>query len=154
MALKVKKPISSPRRRVVFKRSLLMKYFRFVFFGAALTALIFFATGCAERRLEDAFQGKFTTAKNNKVINEYCKSCHIHKTFDPGDHMGTVRSKYKSRYFRKTHECRSCHYIEKNWVTNNYHRKTRSVKKANRGAFRDFEHAQIKQMKKNGQQKK
>jgi hypothetical protein len=118
-----------------------------------LAALIVLTTGCAERRIEDAFQGKFASAENNKVINEYCKSCHIHKTFDPSDHMGSIRNDYKRPYFRRTHECRACHYIEKNWVTNNYYRKTRNPKKANRGVFRDFEHAEIKQMKKNGKQK-
>ncbi|GJL77398.1 MAG: hypothetical protein NPINA01_03870 [Nitrospinaceae bacterium] len=87
------------------------------------------------------------------MINEYCKSCHIHKNFDPLEHVGLIRKNYKRVYFRKARECRACHYIEKNWVTNNYHRKTRNPKDANKGDYRDFEHAEIKQMKKNGQVK-
>ena len=33
-----------------------------------LAALIVLTTGCAERRLEDAFHGKFASTENNKVI--------------------------------------------------------------------------------------
>jgi hypothetical protein len=111
--------------------------------------LIVVMSGCAERRIEDAFDGKFSAAKNNNIINDYCKSCHIHKNFDPADHVRSVRADYKRPYFRMARQCKACHYIEKNWVTNNYHRKTRNPKKANKGRYKDFEHAEIKQMKKN-----
>lgn len=154
MQLKVKNPFPPPRYRDSFTCPMRIGNYPIVFCLTFFVALIFFTTGCAERRLEDAFHGKFSSAKSNKIINEYCKSCHIHKNFDSTDHMGSVRSDYKRPYFRRTHECRACHYIEKNWVTNNYHRKTRNPKSANRGAYRDFEQAQIKQMRKNGKQKK
>jgi uncharacterized membrane protein YraQ (UPF0718 family) len=153
MPLKVEKLFFPPQGRDVFTCTMAIRNYRVFFFRIILAVLIFISAGCADRRIEDAFQGKFTSAENNKVINEYCKSCHIHKTFDPADHMSSIRSYYKSPYFKRTHECRACHYIEKNWVTNNYHRKTRNPKKANRGAFRDFEHAEIKQLKKNRKQK-
>lgn len=131
-----------------------MRNNRVIFFLVFFPALVFFMAGCAERSIEDAFHGKFSSSKNNEVINEYCQSCHIHKNFDPAEHMGSVRSHYKRPYFRKTRECRACHYIEKNWVTDNYHRKTRNPGKANRGAYRDFERTEIKQMKKNTRKKK
>ena len=114
-----------------------------------LAFLIVVMSGCAERRIEDAFDGKFSAAKNNNIINDYCKSCHIHKNFDPAAHVRSVRADYKRPYFRRARQCKACHYIEKNWVTNNYHRKTRNPKKANKGSYKDFEHAEIKQMKKN-----
>lgn len=116
--------------------------------------LIILLSGCAERRIEDAFDGNFKPSKNNFIINEYCKSCHIHKNFDPADHVRSVRADYKRPYFRRARQCRACHYIEKNWVTNNYHRKTRNPRQANRGSYKDFEHTEIKQMKKNARKKK
>jgi hypothetical protein len=115
--------------------------------------LIIMVSGCAERRIEDAFNGNFKPSKNNFIINEYCKSCHIHKNFDPADHVRSVRADYKRPYFRRARQCRACHYIEKNWVTNNYHRKTRNPRQANRGSYKDFEHAEIKQMKKNAKKR-
>jgi hypothetical protein len=111
-------------------------------------------TGCAERRIEDAFDGKFSAAKNNNIINDYCKSCHIHKNFDPVEHVKSVRADYKRPYFRRARQCKACHYIEKNWVTNNYHRKTRNPSEANRGSYRKFEKAQIKQLRKNAKKNK
>jgi hypothetical protein len=66
----------------------------------------------------------------------------------------SVRPDYKRTYFRRARQCKACHYLEKNWVTNNYHRKTRSPKNANKGSYKDFEHAQIKQMKKKREAKK
>ena len=116
--------------------------------------LIVVMSGCAERRIEDAFDGKFSAAKNNNIINDYCKSCHIHKNFDPAAHVRAIRADYKRPYFRRARQCKACHYIEKNWVTNNYHRKTRNPQKANKGSYKDFEHAEIKQMKKNAKKNK
>jgi len=121
---------------------------------AILGILIIVMSGCAERRIENAFDGKFNSSKNNYIINEYCKSCHIHKNFDPAGHVRSVRAYYKRSYFRRAKQCRACHYIEKNWVTNNYHRKTRNPNQANKGSYKDFEHAEIKQMKKNAKKKK
>ena len=119
-----------------------------------LGLVIILISGCAEHRLEDAFDGKFYPSKNNYIINEYCKSCHIHKTFDPAGHVKLVRSDYRRPFFRRAKECRACHYIEKNWVTNNFHRKTRDPKQANRGGYKSFEKAASKQMKKKLKKKK
>lgn len=149
MQLKVKNPYPLPRRRGFARCGRVIGNNRIILCPVFLMALIFFTAGCAERKIEDAFQGKLSASDSNKVINEYCKSCHIHKNFDPADHMASVRSNYKRLYFKRARQCRACHYIEKNWVTNNYHRKTRNPKNANRGVYRDFEHAEIKQMKKN-----
>jgi hypothetical protein len=122
--------------------------------GLAFLGFLFLAmSGCAEHRIEDAFDGKFNSGKSNNIINEYCKSCHIHKNFDPAEHVRSVRANYKRPYFRRARECRACHYIEKNWVTNNYHRKTRNPKQANRGSYKDFEKDEIKQLKKHSKKK-
>jgi hypothetical protein len=135
-------------------RSLMLKHFKKVVCLVFLGLLIGAMGGCAERRIEEAFEGKFSAGKNNNIINDYCKSCHIHKNFDPVDHVRSVRADYKRKYFRKARQCKACHYIEKNWITNNYHRKTRNPKKANKGSYKDFEHSQIKEMKKNAKKYK
>ncbi len=121
---------------------------------AFLGLLIVVMSGCAERRIEDAFDGKFSAAKNNNIINDYCKSCHIHKNFDPAQHVRTIRADYERPYFKRARQCKACHYIEKNWVTNNYHRKTRNPNQANKGSYKAFEHAEIKKMKKNAKKNK
>ncbi len=144
----------SPARRVFHRLGLMGANGNKIPYLVFAGLVIVLVSGCAERRIEDAFDGSFKPSKNNYIINEYCKSCHIHKNFDPADHVKSVRADYKRPYFRRARQCRACHYIEKNWVTNNYHRKTRNPRQANRGSYKDFEHAEIKQMKKNAKKKK
>jgi hypothetical protein len=115
-----------------------------IFVGTLLVLL----TGCSNLEMEQAFKGEFRAGKSNKIIGEYCQSCHIHKGFDPPEHVSKVRSLYKSSVFRKTRECRSCHYIEKNWMHNQHKRKTRTPEDANRGKFRKFEKKAMSQLRK------
>jgi hypothetical protein len=105
-------------------------------FAGMLLALL---TGCSNVEVEQAFKGEFRAGKSNKIIGEYCQSCHIHKDFDSPLHVSKVRSLYKRPVFRKARECRSCHYIEKDWMHNQHERKTRMPDDANRGKFRKFE---------------
>ena len=98
--------------------------------------------------LENAFKGDLRPGKANKVIGNYCQSCHIHKGFDPLRHVANVRSLYKRRVFRKSRECRSCHYLEKNWMHNQHKRKTRMPDDANRGKFKKFEKKEIDRLRK------
>ena len=104
-----------------------------------LVGFLFLETGCSQLELARAFQGEFNSERNNKVIGEYCTSCHIHKEFDSEQHVTEVRPKYRRRLFRITTECRTCHYLEKHWVYNRVLRKTRRPQEANRGVFRKFE---------------
>lgn len=110
--------------------------------------LLAWVTGCANVEVEQAFKGKFRAGKANKIIGEYCQSCHIHKNFDPPLHISEVRSLYKSRVFRKARECRSCHYIEKDWMHNQHERKTRMPDDANRGKFRKYEKDEMSRRRK------
>ena len=89
-----------------------------------LLSTLVLATGCIKSELPSAFQGNFDGKKNNKVISEYCTSCHIHKKFSSESHVQKIRLKYKSKLFRKARECRICHYIEKEWSYDHYFRKT------------------------------
>ena len=96
-------------------------------------------TGCSKLEIVRAFQGEFNSQKNNKVIGEYCTSCHIHREFDSKQHVAKVRLEYRRRLFITTTECRACHYLEKQWVHDGVLRKTRRPREANRGDFREFE---------------
>ena len=104
-----------------------------------LVGFLFLETGCSQLELVRAFQGEFNSERNNKVIGEYCTSCHIHKEFDSEQHVTEVRPEYRRRLFRITTECRTCHYLEKHWVYNRVLRKTRRPQEANQGGFREFE---------------
>jgi len=105
-------------------------------------------SGCINLEIEKAFKGDLRPGKANKVIGEYCQSCHIHKDFDPPLHVSEVRSFYKRTVFRKARECRFCHYIEKDWMNNQHARKTRMPEDANRGRFKKFEKKQLKRLRK------
>ena len=105
-------------------------------------------SGCTHMEVDKAFRGELPAGKANKVIGNYCQSCHIHKAFDPLRHVTNVRSLYKRRVFRKARECRTCHYIEKNWMHNQHKRKTRMPDDANRGKFKKFEKKEIARLRK------
>ena len=105
-------------------------------------------SGCAPMEVEKAFRGGLRPGKANKIIGNYCQSCHIHKDFDPLFHVANVRKLYKRRVFRKSRECRSCHYIEKDWMHNQHERKTRMPDDANRGKFKKFEKKEIARLRK------
>ena len=110
--------------------------------------LLAIMTGCSSLEVEKAFKGDLRPGKANKVIGDYCRSCHIHKDFQPPLHVSVVRSLYKRTVFRKARECRFCHYIEKDWFNNQHARKTRMPEDANRGKFKKFEKKQIRQLRK------
>ena len=110
--------------------------------------LLAIMTGCSSLKVERAFKGDFRPGKANKVIGDYCRSCHIHKDFQPPLHVSAVRSLYKRTVFRKARECRSCHYIEKDWMNNQHQRKTRMPEDANRGKFKKFEKKEMKRLRK------
>ena len=117
--------------------------------GWAFSVLLFAVlAGCTQMEVEKAFKGDLRPGKANKVIGDYCQSCHIHKDFDPPLHVSNVRSLYKSRVFRRARECRSCHYIEKDWMHNQHERKTRMPADANRGKFRKFEKKEMSRLRK------
>ena len=120
-----------------------------LYFGLFLFFFLILGTGCSTLELSQAFEGRFNSEKNNKVISKYCTSCHIHREFDSEQHVPKIRLKYKRRVFRRTAECRTCHYLEKNWSYNHNFRKTRRPREANRGSFIEFEKEYLKHYGKN-----
>ena len=94
--------------------------------------LFLVSSGCTSRDVEKAFNGDLRPGKANRVIGEYCQSCHIHKDFDPPLHVSEVRNLYSSPVFNKARECRTCHYIQKNWMHNQHERKTLMPEDENR----------------------
>ena len=119
------------------------------YFGLFLFFFLILGTGCSTLELSQAFEGRFNSEKNNRVISKYCTSCHIHREFDSGQHVSKIRLEYKRRVFRRTAECRTCHYLEKNWSYNHNFRKTRRPREANRGSFIEFEKEYLKHYGKN-----
>ena len=131
--------------KIHLKASRLLKFKSYqIFIGTLLVLLM----GCSNMEMEQAFKGEFRAGKSNKIIGEYCQSCHIHKDFDPSKHVSKVRSLYKKPVFRKARECRSCHYIEKDWMHNQHERKTRMPNDVNRGKFRKFEKKEMSRRRK------
>ena len=115
-----------------------------VFSGIGFAVL----SGCTYAEVDQAFNGTLRPGRANKIIGNYCQSCHIHKDFDSLLHVASVRKLYKRRVFRKSRECRSCHYIEKDWMHSQHERKTRMPDDANRGKFKKFEKKEIARLRK------
>ena len=113
-----------------------------------LPFMLVFVASCSTVQLEKAFKGKYSPVKNNKTINSYCQSCHIHRNFNPGEHILEVRTTYRRSLYRSAKECRICHYVEKIWIQNEMLRKTRHPYSIDRGLFRKFERDELKKIKK------
>ena len=127
----------------VFKAFIYLKAFfgrplGFTTQGLLMALFLVFFSGCTSVDVEKAFNGDLRPGQANKIIGEYCQSCHIHKDFDPPLHVSKVRNLYNRPAFKKARECRSCHYIEKNWMHNQHERKTRMPEDVNRGKFKNF----------------
>ena len=128
--------------------SKLWRMFDFMSQGVLVALFLGVFSGCTNMDVERAFRGDLRPGKANKIIGEYCQSCHIHKDFDPPLHVSKVRNLYSSLVFKKARECRSCHYIEKNWMHNQHERKTRMPEDANRGKFKKFEKKELSRKRK------
>lgn len=95
--------------------------FSYLFLG--LLAIIL--GGCYTLDVVKAFDGKFPPEQANKMIIEYCQSCHIHKDFVPQTHLETVKKNYRQKKFQEATECRTCHYVQTQFMRNELIRKTK-----------------------------
>ena len=119
-------------KEFICPKVLFMRKIGFAKQGLLVVLLLLFFSGCTIRDVEKAFKGDLRPGKANKVIGEYCQSCHIHKDFDPPLHVSQVRNLYHHPVFKNARECRACHYIEKNWMHNQHERKTLMPEDENR----------------------
>ena len=114
-----------------------------------ILVLLVVSVGCYTKKIEMAFDGDFVAADSNKIINDYCRSCHIHKDFDSSGHVEEKSMLYKRKVFRYATECRTCHYLEKQFSLNDFTRKTRRPAEANQGKFKEFELDTLKEQRAN-----
>ena len=119
-------------KKFIYPKVLSMRKVGFAKQGLLVVLLLLVFSGCTSRDVEKAFKGDLRPGKANKVIGEYCQSCHIHKDFDPPLHVSQVRNLYHHPAFKNARECRACHYIEKNWMHNQHERKTLMPEDENR----------------------
>ena len=119
-------------KKFIYPKVLSMRKFGFAKQGLLVVLLLLVFSGCTSRDVEKAFKGDLRPGKANKVIGEYCQSCHIHKDFDPPLHVSRVRNLYHHPVFKNARECRACHYIERNWMHNQHERKTLMPEDENR----------------------
>ena len=131
-----------------FRKAFSGKACVFVTQGFLMALFLVFFSGCSNIEVEKAFKGDLRPGKANKIIGEYCQSCHIHKDFDPPLHVSKVRDLYNRPVFKRARECRSCHYIEKIWMHIQHERKSRMPEDANRGKFRKFEKKELSRKRK------
>ena len=77
--------------------------------------LIVIIASCTTHSIQRAFDGEFSKVENNRVIFEYCQSCHVHNDLIPAPHVAEKTGSYQSKKFRETKECRTCHFIKENF---------------------------------------
>jgi hypothetical protein len=80
-------------------------------------------TACRVNPLHEALKGTLAPDVGNRVITEYCQSCHIHRAFDALTHVPRVQTLYDREPYIEQTQCRACHMVRKDtWGT--HRRKT------------------------------
>lgn len=83
----------------------------------AVTAFgLFLFASCATTDVEKAFGSGVGGKESNKVIINYCMSCHTHQSFDAAAHVPAVQGRYAGSANAGATECRACHTYSINWV--------------------------------------
>lgn len=113
-----------------------------------VVVLIGISLGCYTQQIEKAFDDDVSGVDSNRTIDNYCRSCHIHRNFSSAGHVEEKSVLYQRKVFRYATECRTCHYLEKKFSLNDFTRKTRRPQEANRGKFKEFELKILKSQKK------
>ncbi len=121
--------------------------------GYWVVVLIGLSLGCYTQQIEKAFEEEVASADSNRMIHDYCRSCHIHRNFASAGHIEEKSVLYKRRVFRYATECRTCHYLEKKFSLNDFTRKTRRPKEANEGKFKKFEIEILKAQREEGKKR-
>jgi hypothetical protein len=77
--------------------------------------LLVLFSSCSKPLLKQAFDGKLSIHEGNKVIYEYCQSCHAHRSFSADDHVINASKRYPSENYKRAKRCSTCHFIEENF---------------------------------------
>lgn len=117
-----------------------------------VVVLMGISLGCYTQQIEKAFDDDVSAVDSNRTINDYCRSCHIHRNFSSAGHVEEKSVLYKRKVFRYATECRTCHYLEKKFTLNDFTRKTRRPQDANQGKFKEYELKILKSQKKKEKQ--
>lgn len=88
---------------------------RFGITAVIASALILLAAACATGDVERAFDSKTAEKDSNRIIANYCMSCHTHQAFDAAAHVPASRARYAEPAYARATECRSCHAYAVNW---------------------------------------
>ena len=107
------------------------------FFIAIITAALLIS-GCSKNNLKEAFKGSMEPLQGNKIISDYCQSCHTHKIFDRNEHVIGNSKLYGKNLYSRARECRICHFIEKDFWGYVTHI-TRYPSEAEQGVYEQFE---------------
>lgn len=121
--------------------------------GYWVAVLIGLSLGCYTQKIEKAFEAEVVSVDSNRMIHDYCRSCHTHRNFTSAGHIEEKSVLYKRRVFRYATECRTCHYLEKKFSLNDFTRKTRRPKEANEGKFKKFEIEILKAQREEGKKR-
>lgn len=82
---------------------------------ATVAMALFMTASCVSKPVDRAFAGKMAMAEAKKTIVEYCQTCHIHRNFDPADHVGQVSGGYKTEPYISASDCQTCHSMKRNF---------------------------------------
>jgi hypothetical protein len=78
-----------------------------------LISVLLSLSACRPKPLEEALRGRLPPEDNNRIITEYCQSCHIHRTFDDLSHVPQVQALYDRPPYTEATQCRDCHLVHK-----------------------------------------
>ena len=83
--------------------------------GVAVAASLFAVASCTRDPLKEALAGKYLATENNRIISNYCQTCHVHRNFALETHVGAMKREYSVRTLREAEECRDCHNVNFNF---------------------------------------
>ncbi len=89
-------------------------------------------SGCATPQIDEAFDGDLSEEKSNRVISDYCVSCHVHGDFQADDHMSRIVFQYSNPKYAGAKTCRTCHSYSKSFWLETEHRGTIRPKDENK----------------------
>ena len=79
-----------------------------------LISVLLSLSACRPKPLESALKGRLDPEDNNRIITEYCQSCHIHRAFDDLSHVPRMQTLYDRSPYTEATQCWNCHQVHKN----------------------------------------